>query len=188
MPRKSQTRVSGNTTETPNTDEFTKNKIFLDELISVMSLIDYPLNLLQQNNGRAKYRFEKFGQVKEILYQDILTILENYQSFLESGYFVILDKRVVDRHGLQEISRKVLKKDQIAKIIEGTDEAVQLYKTCSNEQQRLIIGMLTRKLTDDPQSVDLNVVDSISRLAKINIQQNAEDARELYAKKEEAVT
>ncbi len=47
--------------EAPIEDEFVQNKISLDELIKVVSLIDYPLNLLPQGQnagGRAKYRFE----------------------------------------------------------------------------------------------------------------------------------
>ena len=77
MPRKSQMRASKDIAEAPNEQEFVNNKISLDELTKVVSLIDYPLNLM--NNGRsAKYRFEKFGQTKQIIYQDILQIIEQY--------------------------------------------------------------------------------------------------------------
>jgi len=184
--RNKQTRASVNIEEAP-TEESVTNKIPLDDLIPVMSLIDYPLNLLNQNNnGRAKYRFDKFGQTKQILYQDMLVILENYMHFLESGVFTILDKRVINRHGLQEITRKILTREQIDKIITGSSDAIALYKSCGSEQQKLIIGMLTRKLTHEESSVDMNLVDAISRLSKVNILKNAEDARfALDRKKEE---
>ena len=165
-------------------EENVNNKIPLDDLIPVMSLLDYPLNLLNQSNGRAKHRFERFGQKKEILYQDILQIIENYQSFMQFGYFVILDKRVIDRHGLQEMQSKVLTKEKIERVLDGSSDAFGLYKECQPEQQRVIVGMLTQKLIDDPASVDMNLIDQISRLSKVNILQNAEDSRELFKREE----
>ena len=162
------------------------NKIPLDDLISVMSLLDYPLNLLNQSNGRAKHRFERFGQKKEILYQDILQIIENYQSFMQFGYFIILDKRVIDRHGLQEMQSRILTKEKIEKVLEGSSDAFSLYKECQPEQQRVIVGMLTQKLIENPESVDMNLIDQVSRLSKINILQNVEDSKILFKKEEMA--
>ena len=167
-------------------EENVTNKIPLDDLISVMSLLDYPLNLLNQNNGRAKHRFERFGQKKEILYQDILQIIENYQHFMQFGYFVILDKRVIARHGLQEMQSKILTKEKIERVLDGSPDALALYKECQPEQQNVIVGMLTRKVIDNPESVNMNIVDQISRYSKINILQNAEDTKALFTKEEAA--
>lgn len=186
MPRKSQTRVSSKVMETP-AEEFVQNKISLDELVKVVSLIDYPLNLLPQGQsagGRAKYRFEKFGETKQIIYQDILQIIEQYRSFMEKGVFMILDQRVVDRHGLHEIQSKVLPKEKLNQILDGSNEAVEFFKSSGEEQRRLIVGMITRRLAADPKSVDLNVVSEISRISGVNIQQNAEESRELFMKQE----
>lgn len=186
MPRVTKPRATRNTQVAPTEEEFVNvnNKISLDELISIVSLIDFPLNLLPQQNGRAKYRFEKFGEQKQVIYQDVLTIIEQYRSFMEKGYFVIADKRVIDRHGLHEIQKSVLTKAQIEKIVEGSNEAVTIFKSSTEDQKRTIIGMLTRKLAFDPKSLDLNVVDEISRLSKVNIQQNADEARRLLNKEE----
>jgi hypothetical protein len=174
MARQKQLRVS-DSVETP-TEDNVNNKIALDDLIPVMSLIDYPLNLMQQNNGRAKYRFDKFGMTKQLLYQDVLVILENYMHFLENGFFIILDKRVVARHGLQEVFSKILSKEQIEKILDGSKDALKLYQGCSPEQQKKIIGMVTRKLVDNLDSMDMNLVNSLSRLSGVNILENAEDS------------
>ena len=165
-------------------EENVTNKIPLDDLIPVMSLLDYPLNLLNQSNGKAKHRFEKFGQKKEILYQDILQIIENYQTFMEFGYFIILDKRVIARHGLQELQSRILTKEKMEKILDGSIDAFALYKECQPEQQRVIVGMLTRKVIENPESVNMNIVDQISRYSKINILQNAEDTKELFKETE----
>lgn len=187
MPRKSQMRASSNVMEAPTEEVFTNNKLALDELVKVVSLIDYSLNLLPQGQnmgGRAKYRFEKFGEVKQIIYQDILQIIEQYSSFMEKGMFMILDQRVIDRHGLHEIQSKVLPKEKLEQILSGSKEAVEIFKSSGEDQRRLIVGMITRKLAADPKSVDLNLVSDISRISGINIQQNAEESRELFTKEE----
>ncbi len=103
---------------------------------------------------------------------------------METGKFMILDPRVIARHGLHEIQSKVLPKEALEKILDGSKEAVEIFKSSGEEQQKTIIGMLTRRLAADPKSVDLNVVDEISRYAKVNIQQNAEESRELFTKQE----
>lgn len=186
MARRKSARVSVEKAQTP-TEEFVQNKIALDELIPVMSLIDNRLNLMPQNNfgGRAKYLFERFGDKKQIIYQDILTIVENYKHFMEAGYFLILDKRVIDRHGLQEMYSKILNREQIEKILTGSSEALSLYKNCSKEQQRLIVGMLTRKLSEHPDSVDLNVIDKISQISGVKITENANEMRENFSRRKD---
>ena len=177
-------RASKRQNEEQVQEESVNNKIPLDDLIPVMSLLDYPLNLLNQSNGKAKHRFERFGQKKEILYQDILRIIEDYQNFMQFGYFIILDKRVIDRHGLQEMQSRILTKEKIEKILEGSTEGFSLYKEAAPEQQRVIVGMLTQKLIENSDSVDMNLIDQISRFSKINILQNVEDSKELFKKEE----
>lgn len=184
MPRKSKPRVSSNNMGTPNEESFVNNKISLDELISVVSLLDYPLNFLPQRNGRAKYRFERFGESKQIIYQDILMIIEQYKSFMEKGYFIILDERVINRHGLHEINEKILSKENLEKVLNGSPQAIEIFKLSSEHQKNTIVGMITRKLINDPKSIDLNVVDEISRISKTNILQNAEESRNLLKKED----
>lgn len=156
-----------------------ETKIPLDDLISVMSLIDYPLNLLPQGvGGRAKHRFEKFGQTKHVLYQDILRILEEYPTFHEKGYFAILDERVIKRHGLQEVQEKILDKEKMEKILDNSSkDSFSLFKMASLEQQQTIIGMLTRRVFDSPDNVDMNLIDQVSRFSKVNILKNVEEMK-----------
>lgn len=162
------------------TESVSDEKIPLDDLIPVISLINYPLNLSTLGNGQGKtVRFESFSQRKQILYVDLLSIMEFYRSFMENGLFYILDKRVIRSHGLQEMYSKILTKEKIESILAGSKEAVELYQTCNPEQQKIIIGMLVEILRDNPDSVDLNVVDQLGRQAGVDIKKKAEDAREL---------
>jgi hypothetical protein len=155
-----------------------ESKIQLDDLISVMSLLNYPLNLATREKGQGDiFKFESFGQIKKILYSKLLNIIEVHRNFMEYGYFIILDERVVKSHGLQET------KEKIDQILSGSEGALELYKSCNSEQQKTIISMMTDKVRDNPDVIDLNMVDQLSRLSGIPITQNAEDSR-FYLKEE----
>lgn len=168
-------------------DEVESIKIQLDDLVSVISLIDYPLNLLPQTGGRAKHRFENFGQKKPIIYQDILRILEEYPEFHEKGYFYILDERVVKRHGLQDIQNKILDKKKIEDILDNSKDAFSIFKLATENQQKTIVGMLTRRVFDSPDSVDMNLIEQVSRHSKVNILKNVEEMH-INLEKEEVET
>ena len=158
-----------------------ENKIQLDELIPVISLLSYPLNLSTREKGQGKVvKFDSFGQVKRVLYADLLDILEVSRHFMEAGYYLILDERIIRAHGLGEIYAKLLNKDSFEKILSNSNNAVALYKSANPEQQRVLVTMMIEKLRDDPNALDLNLVDQISRLSGTKIMEEAEYARQLF--------
>ena len=166
--------------------EQTDSKIPLDDLISVMSLIPYTLNLSTKERGQGKtIKLERFGQIKRVLYKDLLDILEVNRRFTEAGYFLILDRRVLKAHGLEEIYLQILTKDKIESVLNGSDDCTDLYLSCNPAQQEILVSMLVEKLRDNPDTVDLNMIDKISRVSKVNIQEKAKDARFLMGKNSE---
>lgn len=165
-----------------------EKRIPLEDLITVMSLVPYPLNLSTQEFGRGKnVRFESFGQVRKVLYKDLLDILDLHRNFMENGFFIILDERVIKSHGLQEIYDKLLIKENFDKILTGSKGAVQLYKTANVEQQKVILTMVIEKLRDNPEAIDLNLVDQLSRISGINIGEAANEARAFFNVSQAAV-
>lgn len=155
------------------------NVVQMDELIPVMSLLNYPLNLSTKERGQGDtYKFTRFGEIKRIPYSRLLSILEVHKNFVDWGYFVILDERVVKVHGLQEVYEKILTKEKIESILSGSEATVDLYQSCNEEQQKLIIGMVIDKLAADTESIDLNVIDKLSRISGIKIMEKVDDARE----------
>jgi hypothetical protein len=153
-------------------------KIQLDELITVVSLLSYPLNLSTKEKGQGDtFRFESFGQIKKIIYSKLLSIIEVHRNFLEWGYFLILDDRVIKEHGLQETYSKILTKEKIEQILSGSKSGIDLYKSCNEQQQKVIVSMVIEKVRDNPDSIDLNMVDQLSRVSGVNIAGKAEDAR-----------
>ena len=86
-------------------------------------------------------------------------------------------------HGLEESYQKILTKDKILSILNGSsDDYAELYTSCNPMQQEIIVSMIVEKLRDAPESMDMNIVDKISRLSKVNISEKVKDARFILKK------
>lgn len=156
-------------------------KIDSDSYISVMSLLPYPLNLSTKEGGQGNIkRFTKFGEVKRILYRDLVDIMEANPSFLNSGFYYILDPRVIRFHGLEETYSRILSKDKIEEILSANSEkALELYNSANEEQQKIIIDIMVERLVKDPKSVSLTIIDAISRASGVKIMEKVEDTQTL---------
>lgn len=162
------------------------NNIRLDDYVDVISLCPMPLNLSTQGNGRGMvFKFSKFGEKKSILYKDLVNIIENQRTFLEAGYFYILNKDVIRKSGLDDMYSKILTQENILQILDGdSKEALSLYSSCNERQKELIVEMILQRLLADPESIDLNLVDKISKasgtdiLGKINFSKEIIEAEE----------
>ena len=175
--------------ESKDADETTEEiSISQTDYIKVMNLLPYQLNLCTRNYGQGKiFKFERFGQIKKIIYSDLTEILEVDARFLEEGAFIILNPKVVRLHGLDDIYSKILTKEKIEKILEGTDEGIALYSTANEGQQKVIVGLLVDKLIKDPTSLDMNMIDKLSRLSGVKIAEKAETSRQLLATMQEEI-
>jgi len=164
-------------------ERFVDEKIQQDDYISVMSLLPYTLNLSTREGGQGVVKkFTKFGEVKKILYRDLVEIMEVHSNFVQAGYFYILNPSLIRHHGLDDAYSKILTKEKIEEILlTNSDECVNLYNSANEKQQEIIIELIVDKVRDNPNSVNLNVVDKISRISKVDIVRKAEDSRELQS-------
>lgn len=153
--------------------------IALNEYIQVMSLVPFKLNLSTERMGRGRqFSFTSFGEVKRILYNDLASIIENYRSFMEQGYFCILNHKVIRNHGLDDMYEKVLTKDKIEKVLSfDPHSAVSLYEMASSAQKEVINSMLIEKIKQE--EVDMNIIHQISKVGKIDLLKLAEEAKQL---------
>lgn len=174
------TPINKNLISNDEADEYDEIKINQDDYIKIVSLCPFQLNLSTMGGGKGKvYTFNSFGSSKRILYSDLVDILENYNHFLNDGLFFIADKRVIRRHGLDDLYSTLLSKEMIEKILDGTQtsDAVSVIKSTSKTQQKMIAQMfIDRRLTG--QEVDLNLWDKIERATGINMQEQYDSALE----------
>jgi len=147
-------------------------KIPLDDLIEVISLRPEILNLSTDKRGDGKmYTFENFGEKKNILYEYLLQIMEAHPNFLKGGYYYIMDKRVVKRHGLGELYSQILSKEKIEGIINNNFEnIVEVFASTNKDQQSVIINMIVDRAIAG-QKIDLNIIDKMTRISEIDIQE-----------------
>jgi hypothetical protein len=153
----------------------------LDAYIEVMSLVPFKLNLSTEKLGRGRqFSFSRFGEVKRILYNDLASIFENYRSFMEQGYFYILDQKVIRKHGLDDIYEKILSKEMIEEILKfNPKSAVRLYETATDTQREIIDGMLVHKIKQNDGEIDYNIVSQLSKIGGRDIMKIAKEASEL---------
>lgn len=165
----------------------TNTNIRLDDYVDVISLCPMPLNLSTERAGQGMtFKFSKFGERKSILYKDLVNIIENQRTFLEAGYFYILNQDVIRKSGLDETYSKILTQEKILEILDGdTKEAFSLYSSCNERQRELIVEMILQKLLVDPESIDLNLVDKISKASGIDIHGKINFSKEKLEAQEE---
>lgn len=160
--------------------DYEDEKLSPDEYISVMSLLPYTLNLSTRVGGQgAVKKFTKFGEVKRILYRELVEIVENHRNFMEAGYFYILNPVFIRHHGLDDIYSKILTKERIEEILTAnTEETVSFYKSANPKQQEVVVQLLVERAVENPDSVDFNMIDKLARISKIDINQIIKDRLE----------
>jgi hypothetical protein len=151
-------------------DESDDVKIPQDDYIKVMNIKAEPLTLSTKEYGQGVlYNFQNFGQIKKIIYSDLVKIMEVHPNFLNEGFFYILDKRVIRSHGLDEVYENILTKDQIQDSLNNLNECVELFKVANDNQRKLIIDMLIDKIVEGHE-VDRNLIDKLARISNIKIE------------------
>lgn len=158
-------------------------KIELDDMVPVMSLLPYTLNLSTKEQGQGSTKkFTRFGEIKQVLYKDLIDILDNHANFLEAGFFYILSPAVIKQHGLGDVYSKILTKEKMEELLSLRDEeCLKVYSSANDKQKEVLIELVIDKVRDNPESVNLNLVDRLSRLSKVEIIKRAEDEREIRA-------
>lgn len=171
-------------------DEYDNDEIDISpqKYIKVISLTPGQLNLSTLPGGKGKtISFEFFGQQKRILYSTLVDMMDTAPGFLERGNYYVADKKVIRKHGLDDVYSKLLTKEVIDNILSKsmTDEDTAiLYKSANPTQQTTIIDLIVHKLMSG-SDVDLNMVASISRISGVDIMARIKD-EQFYTKKPEA--
>jgi len=176
-----------NVENTATVEEIIEPKIQIDDYIRVMSLLPHTLNLSTEGMGKGKIKkFTKLGEIKKIKYADLVDIVDAHQSFVEAGYFYILSKAFIREMGLDEAYERILTKEKIDLILEANTEAcVDLFDGATEGQKEIILRLLVKKIVDDADSVNLNIIDKISRVSGVDIMTRVNFIRELREEEEE---
>jgi len=174
-------------TETAKGDD---DRIRPDHYVKVMSLCIGILNLTTESKGHGKiFTFRNWGEVKRILYGDLVLLMENHPNFLKQGKYYIMNKEVIRLHGLEDDYLRILDKNQMEKILLGDNQtdAVTVFSSASETQQDVMCDIMIQRIVSGTP-VDLNLADRLSRVMKdripnYSIQDKAEEAKTLSPNK-----
>ncbi|GIU69821.1 MAG: hypothetical protein KatS3mg002_1057 [Candidatus Woesearchaeota archaeon] len=153
-----------------------------DAYIKVISLTAWNLSLSTKGYGKGKiYTFREFGEMKRIPYADLIEIMESHPEFLREGHFYIANDAVIKKHGLQEYYKHILDKEKIEQIVRGMnpDLCISLYKSATDSQKEVIITLLVERIVNNPDNVNMNFVEKMTKITGIDIAERARDIKRL---------
>lgn len=135
----------------------------LNKVVKVMSLYVGGLNLKTSENGKT-FRFNNFGDIQPIMYNDLVQIMNHQHRFAKEGYFLILDKDVIKAHTLEDDYKKLLDAKQIQNILDYDDETIsQFFKSTTQNIRESIISIVVNKINSET-GIDKNKLHLLSEL------------------------
>lgn len=148
-----------------------------DSMIRLQSLTKGELCL--NVNGNVAINFEKYGDIKPVLYSELVNIVNNNRSFAEKGTFYIMDDSAVFYLGLARFYDHIMSWEDIENIETFSDDALrQMLPKISDFQKDVLALVLATKIFND-EPVDMNKVDVISKVCNIDIVGKAREMREI---------
>lgn len=178
------------TVETPvEIDEAPKeyNEPSLNEIIKVVSLTRGILSL--SYNGKHT-QFTRFGEVKRMIYSDVMALLTENREFAKAGYFYIYSPAAIHFNNFESEYEKILSYEDIENICSKSSEELTRifakdklgnYINITPEQVETITKRIADKIYSE-EHIDMNKVAIISNLTGVNINDAAEEMKALAAK------
>lgn len=147
-----------------------KDKISLEEEITVISLVPHKLNLCTERLGNGNiYEFFSMYEEQDIPWGDLKDIVRNNRKMVDNGKFYILDDKAVSLLRLKTTYKKLLTPDDIKEIFRAKpNKVVELFNLAPKGQQDIIVEILKNKQLNHG-NVDLNILDTIGKLANVDL-------------------
>lgn len=148
-----------------------------DDMIRIQSLTKGELCL--NVGSRTVISFSKYGDIKPVLYSELMSIVNSNRSFAETGAFYIIDDASVYYLGLSRFYNDILSYEQIDSLDSWSDDMIRdIIPKIPDRQKEVISLLLATKMFND-ERVDRNKVDLISKYCNIDIVGKAREMREI---------
>lgn len=149
--------------------------------IKVMSMYYGELNLCDSANrstGRL-LTFTEFGQIKSVMYRDLVNYINNEMKFAEQGLFYVLDKAAVYHLGLSEAYTKLADPAVMKNITTYTNSEIEKIIEVMNPTQRETLSDLLADRIYKGISYDLNKIHIIERYGNIKIMEKVDQKKQI---------
>ena len=147
-----------------------------DTDIPVISLVTGGLTISTEGNGVGTvYRFEEFGEIKDIPFGDLKDIVKNKPEFAKSGIFYIANEEAVKKLRLSRDYKNIISDELFAHLLEEDAKVViEAYKIAPKLQQEQVVSMIEDKLEKGIE-VDANILVKIGKLCGRDFMSTASD-------------
>lgn len=148
-----------------------------DAMIRLQSLTKGELCL--NVNGNVAINFDKYGDIKPVLYSELMNIVNNNRRFAEDGTFYILDDASVKYLGLSRYYDNILSYDEIESLESFSDDELKTRLPKTSDFQKDVISLVYATKIYDDEDVDRNKIEIISKACDIDITRRAREMKEI---------
>lgn len=154
--------------------------------IVFISLCNHILNLsTEPNGGGTVYTFTEFGEEQAIPYSEARKIIKNNKSFIKGGKCYIADDKIINAEHLANEYKKILGKDELLDLLSSDRVKFRsIFDAMTDTQKEIFRDVVVDKLSQDKNSVDMNIVQYINESLNIDILKSVEYGKELLTNKD----
>lgn len=147
-----------------------------DTDIPVISLVTGGLTLSTEGNGNGTvYRFEEFGEIRDIPFGDLKDIVKNKSEFAKGGIFYIANEEAVKKLRLSRDYKNIISDELFTHLLdEDAKVVIEAYKLAPKLQQEQVVSMIEDRLENGVE-VDANILVKIGKLCGRDFMSTASD-------------
>lgn len=145
--------------------------------IRVMNLC-YGALTLKDGTGATRLPFDKYGEIKPILYSSLIDVVNANRSFADDGKFYVLDKNAVYHLGLNNDYKKIVDGTIIDNICNYSEvQILDILKTIPESQREVIVKTLKDRIYNG-EEFNLNKIAVINKYCNVDIMDMVEQMKE----------
>lgn len=148
-----------------------------DAMIRLQSLTKGELCL--NVNGSVAINFDKYGDIKPVLYSELMNIVNNNRLFAEEGAFYIMDDASVKYLGLSRYYDNILSYDEIESLESYPDDELRTIVPKISDFQKDVVSLVLANRIYNNEQVDRNKVEVISKACEIDIAKRAREMKQI---------
>lgn len=148
-----------------------------DAMIRLQSLTKGELCL--NVNGSVAINFDKYGDIKPVLYSELMNIVNNNRRFAEEGAFYIMDDASVKYLGLSRYYDNILSYDEIESLESYSDNELRTIITKISDFQKDVVSLVFANRIYNDEQVDRNKIEIISKACEIDIAKRAREMKQI---------
>ena len=148
-----------------------------DAMIRLQSLTKGELCL--NVNGSVAINFDKYGDIKPVLYSELMNIVNNNRRFAEEGAFYIMDDASVKYLGLSRYYDNILSYDEIESLESYSDDEIRTIVAKISDFQKDVVSLVFANRIYNDEQVDRNKIEVISKACEIDIAKRAREMKQI---------